>query len=150
MQTTESNKISIWRLEKDPSALVSKYTARFGWWLAQAFNLPILKHTAVEAPHQFCTVTAPRHWPLHIKARDTRLPLCAACMSPLWRGLGGQAAGAPSTERCEQQAWLLICCADNSHAHFDILRGQPLWLTLVEFTQHVRFLPISPVWLAWY
>lgn len=118
--------------------------------VAQAFNLLILKYTTAEASHQFCTVTAPRHWPLHIKARDTLRPLCAVCMSPLRGGLGGQAAGAPSTECCEQQAWLLICCSDKSHAQSDILQGQPLRLTLVEFTQHVRFLPISPVQLAWY
>lgn len=106
--------------------------------VAQAINLLILKYTTAEASHQFCTVTAPRHWPLHIKARDTLRPLCAVCMSPLRGGLGGQAAGAPSTECCEQQAWLLICCGDKSHAQSDILRGQPLWLTLVEFTQHVK------------
>lgn len=62
-----------------------------------------------------------RDWPLHFKARDTLSPLSAVWMSPLLRGLDGQAAGAPSIEHWEQQAWLLICCSDNSHAQFDIL-----------------------------
>lgn len=94
--------------------------------MAEVSNFLIFKYTigsAAEASYRFCAVTAPERLALHIKARDTLLPgLCAVWMSPLPRGLRrAQAAEVSSAECWGQQAWLFLCCREDSHAYLDIL-----------------------------
>lgn len=110
MQTTESNKISIWRCKRIPLLYwVHLDTARSmseGGAGSQSSDMRLIAGftagSAAQASHQFCTVTAPwrvtapRDSPLHIKARDTLLPLCAVWISPLLRGLSlGRQQGHP-------------------------------------------------------
>lgn len=93
--------------------------------MAEVSNFLIFKYTigsAAEASYRFCTVTAPERLALHTKARDKLLlGLCAVWMSPLPRGLRAQAAEVSSAECWGQQAWLFLCCSEDSHAYLDIL-----------------------------
>lgn len=133
---------------------MSKHNAGRGYrWVS---NFLIFKYTtgsAAEVSYRFCTVTAPSNRPFILRLGTHCCPptLCAVWTSPLaLRGLRVQAAKTPCAERYMQQAWLFLCCPGDSHTHSDILWGQPPWLTLVEFTQHLRSLPIFPVRLAWW